>query len=58
MHPLLTVLIILAGGIAAFWLALFAYGLVRKDKETDKRRGRMKILGLDSFDGGADGGTD
>ena len=58
MHPLLTIFIIIAGGALGFWLALFAYGLVRKDKKEDRKpgRNRRKILGLDGFDGGgADG---
>jgi hypothetical protein len=59
MHPLLTILIIVAGGALAFRLALFAYGMARKDKEEDNRRRHRKILGLDGFDGGgADGGAD
>lgn len=61
MHPLLTILIIIGGGALGFWLALFTYGLVRKDKIEDRKpgRNRRKILGLDSFaDGGGDGGTD
>jgi hypothetical protein len=59
MHPLLTILIALAGGGAVFWLALLLYGLVRKDRKEDKRPGRRKIPGLDSFgDGGGDGGAD
>lgn len=54
MHPLLTILIIMGGGALGFWLALFAYGLVRKDKKEDRKpgRGRRKIMGLDGFDGG------
>jgi hypothetical protein len=56
MHPLLTLLIALAGGAAGFWVALFLYGLVRKDKPEDKRPGRRKIQGLDSYgDNGGDG---
>jgi hypothetical protein len=59
MHPLLTLLIAIAGAAAAFWIALLLYGLVRKDKKEDRRPGRRKILGLDSFaDGGGDGGSD
>jgi hypothetical protein len=56
MNPLLTLLIALAGGALAFWVALFVYGLIRKDKPEDKKPGRRKTLGLDGFDGGgADG---
>jgi hypothetical protein len=59
MHPLLTLLIALAGGALAFWVGLFVYGLIRKDKPEDKKRGRRKIPGLDSYaDGGGDGGAD
>lgn len=58
MHPLLTILIIIVGGSLGWWLALFAYGLVRKDKNEDRKpgRGRRKILGLDGFDGGGSDG--
>lgn len=56
MHALLKIAILLAGGVAAFWVLLRIYGLVRKDRPEDKKRkSRTKLTetgtGSDSMPG-------
>ena len=53
MHPALFILIAIAGGALAFWLVLLVYGLIRKNKTTDRRRSRVRLT---EDGGGADGG--
>ena len=55
MNSLISFFIVIACGVGGFWLALFLYGLVRKDKKSDRRRSRVGFTETGDSDGGGGG---
>ena len=55
MNPLLYFSLIIVCGFGVFWFALFLYGLVRKDKKSDRKRSRVRFTETGDSDGGGGG---